>query len=172
MATTTVKKTRRADNEAFAKAKYIKGSERKLNLLAQLIRGKMVSRALVELEFSPKRKAKDVKKVLESAIANAENNHGLDVDRLFVKEATVGRTLTLKRFRARGRGKSAGIEKPFANITIIVSEKAEVEAKAKVAKKPAADKTAAKKAPAAKAEKKTETKAKPKAKAETKKTGE
>jgi large subunit ribosomal protein L22 len=114
----------RKENEAIAKARYIKGSERKLNLLAQLIRGKAAARALIELEFSRKRMSGEVKKVLESAIANAENNHNLDVDRLFVKEATVGRTMTLKRFHARGRGKSAGVEKPFANITIIVSEKA------------------------------------------------
>jgi large subunit ribosomal protein L22 len=114
----------RKANEAIAKARYIKGSERKLNLLAQLIRGKAAARALIELEFSRKRMSGEVKKVLESAIANAENNHNLDVDRLFVKEAHVGRTMTLKRFHARGRGKSAGVEKPFANITIIVSEKA------------------------------------------------
>jgi large subunit ribosomal protein L22 len=117
-------KPRRAANEAVAKARYVKGSERKLNLLAQLIRGKPAARALIELEFAQRRMAVDVKKVLESAIANAENNHNLDVDRLVVREATVGRTMTLKRFHARGRGKSAGIEKPFANITIIVAEKA------------------------------------------------
>ena len=118
----TKNKPRRAENEAFAKARYVKGSERKLNLLAQLIRGKLASVALIDLEFSRRRMAGEVKKVLESAIANAENNHNLDVDRLVVKEATVGRTMTLKRFHARGRGRSAGIEKPFANITIIVSE--------------------------------------------------
>jgi large subunit ribosomal protein L22 len=122
-------KPRRAENEAVAKARYIKGSERKLNLLAQLIRGKAAARALIDLEFSRKRMSGEVKKVLEAAIANAENNHNLDVDRLVVKEATVGRTMTLKRFHARGRGKSAGVEKPFANITIIVSEKAAAEAK-------------------------------------------
>ncbi|MBI3440306.1 MAG: 50S ribosomal protein L22 [Proteobacteria bacterium] len=116
-------KPRHAENEALAKARFIKGSERKLNLLAQLIRGKAVARALVDLEFSHKRMAGEVKKVLESAIANAENNHNLDVDRLVVREATVGRTMTLKRFHARGRGRSAGVEKPFANITIIVSER-------------------------------------------------
>ncbi len=133
-------KPRRSETEAIAKARYIKGSERKLNLLAQLIRGKAAARALIELEFSRRRMAGEVKKVLESAIANAENNHNLDVDRLVVKEATVGRTMTLKRFHARGRGKSAGVEKPFANITIIVSES--------VAAKPAAgaaDKKAVKK---------------------------
>jgi large subunit ribosomal protein L22 len=118
------KNHRRKENEAFAKARFIKGSERKLNLLAQLIRGKTVAKALVELEFSRRRMSVEVKKVLESAIANAENNHNLDVDRLYVKQATVGRTLTLKRFHARGRGKSAGVEKPFSNITILVCERA------------------------------------------------
>ena len=118
----TKNKPRRAANEAVAIARYIKGSERKLNLLAQLIRGKLASSALIDLEFSRRRMSGEVKKVLESAIANAENNHNLDVDRLVVKSATVGRTMTLKRFHARGRGRSAGIEKPFANITIIVGE--------------------------------------------------
>jgi len=136
-------KPRIAENEALAKARYIKGSERKLNLLAQLIRGKSVSKALVDLRFSNKRMAVDVKKVLESAIANAENNYNLDVDKLFVKEATVGRTMTLKRFHTRGRGRSAGIEKPFANITIIVKERgAEETVKKKPAKKESAKKTA------------------------------
>jgi len=118
----TKNKPRRAANEAIAKARYIKGSERKLNLLAQLIRGKLASVALIDLEFNQRRMSGEVKKVLESAIANAENNHNLDVDRLIVKEAYVGRTMTLKRFHARGRGRSAGIEKPFANLTIIVGE--------------------------------------------------
>lgn len=115
-------KPRYAEDEAMAKARHIKGSERKLNLVAQLIRGKSAARALVELEFARKRMAVEVKKVLEAAIANAENNHNLDVDRLVVKEATVGRTMTLKRFHARGRGRSAGIEKPYSNITIVVKE--------------------------------------------------
>jgi large subunit ribosomal protein L22 len=118
----TTNKPRRAANEAIAKARYVKGSERKLNLLAQLIRGKLASRALIDLEFNRRRMSGEVKKVLESAIANAENNHNLDVDRLIVKEAYVGRTMTLKRFHARGRGRSAGIEKPFANLTIVVGE--------------------------------------------------
>ena len=134
----TANKPRRAENEAIAKARHIKGSERKLNLLAQLIRGKAVARALIDLEFSARRVAGEVKKVLEAAIANAENNHNLDVDRLVVKEATVGRTMTLKRFRARGRGKSAGLEKPFSNITIVVSERDGTEDKkdiGKIAKK-------------------------------------
>jgi len=118
----TKNKPRHAANEAIAKARYIKGSERKLNLLAQLIRGKLASVALIDLEFSRRRMSGEVQKVLESAIANAENNHNLDVDRLVVKEAYVGRTMTLKRFHARGRGRSAGIEKPFANLTIVVAE--------------------------------------------------
>jgi len=139
-------KPRRADNEAIAKARYIKGSERKLNLLAQLIRGKAASRALIELEFAQKRMAREVKKVLESAIANAENNHNLDVDRLYVKEATVGRTMTLKRFHARGRGKSAGVEKPFANITITVKEKGAAEEKKETKKAAKAAKGGASKA--------------------------
>lgn len=145
----TANKPRRAPNEAIAKARYIKGSERKLNLVAQLIRGKAAARALIDLEFSHRRMSGEVKKVLEAAIANAENNHNLDVDRLFVKEATVGRTMTLKRFHARGRGKSAGVEKPFANITIIVSEKGQAEEKKetkKAAKKGAAKAGASKKA--------------------------
>jgi large subunit ribosomal protein L22 len=133
-------KPRRKENEAIAKARYIKGSERKLNLLAQLIRGKLASVALIDLEFAHKRMAVDVKKVLEAAIANAENNHNLDVDRLVVKEATVGRTMTLKRFHARGRGKSAGVEKPFANITIIVAEGGAEKAKKQA--KPSAEKQA------------------------------
>lgn len=127
----TANKPRTAANEAIAKARYIKGSERKLNLLAQLIRGKLASVALVDLEFARKRMSHEVKKVLESAIANAENNHGLDVDRLIVKSATVGRTMTMKRFHARGRGRSAGVEKPFANLTIIVGEGGAEKAKTK-----------------------------------------
>lgn len=137
-------KPRHAENEALAKARYIKGSERKLNLVAQMIRGKKVSRALVDLEFAHRRMAKDVKKVLESAIANAENNFNLDVDRLVVKEATVGRTMTMRRFHARGRGRSSPVEKPFANITIIVAEKAEAETKKKEKTKKVAKKTAKK----------------------------
>lgn len=125
--TNTVKKTRRQENEAIAIARNVRGSERKLNLLAQLIRGKSAAKALVDLEFSNKRMAKQVKEVLASAIANAENNHNLDVDRLYVKEAHVGRTITMKRFSARARGRSSKIEKPFSNITIIVKEREEVE---------------------------------------------
>jgi large subunit ribosomal protein L22 len=150
----TTNKPRRAENEAIAKARYIKGSERKLNLLAQLIRGKAAAAALIDLEFSRRRMAGEVKKVLESAIANAENNHNLDVDRLVVKEATVGRTMTLKRFHARGRGRSAGVEKPFANITIIVSERAEAKKEEKKAARKGSKEGSSKKASA-----KTDTKA-------------
>lgn len=121
---TNKNKPRRKENEAFAIARFIKGGERKLNLLAQLIRGKSAQKALIDLEFSHRRMSREVKKVLESAIANAENNHSLDVDRLYVSTAIVGRTMTLKRFHARGRGKSAGVEKPFSNITIFVKERA------------------------------------------------
>jgi large subunit ribosomal protein L22 len=113
------------DNEAKAVARMIRVSPQKLNLVAQLIRGKKVSTALADLEFSRKRIAKDVRKCLESAIANAENNHNLDVDDLVVKEAYVGKALVLKRFHARARGRGARIEKPFANLTIVVREVAE-----------------------------------------------
>jgi large subunit ribosomal protein L22 len=160
------KKSHRKDNEAIAKARYIKGSERKLNLIAQLIRGKSAQRALIDLEFARRRMAVDVKKVLEAAIANAENNHNLDVDRLFVKEATVGRTMTLGRFHARGRGRSASVEKPFSNITIIVEErdaaedKKAVKASKKAAKAEAGDDKPAKKSGGAKAAKKPAAKAK------------
>lgn len=131
------KAPRRQENQAIAKARYIKGSERKLNLLAQLIRGKAAARALVDLEFSHRRMSNEVKKVLEAAIANAENNHNLDVDRLFVKEATVGKTMVMKRFHARGRGRSAAVEKPFSNITIIVEERNAADELAKKGKKAA-----------------------------------
>ncbi len=116
--------------EARAYGKYIAGSAQKLNLLAQMIRGKKAGRALVDLQFSKRRVAQDVRKVLQSAISNAENNHNLDVDRLVVAEATVGKTLKLKRFHARGRGRAASVEKKFSNITITVRE-ADEAAKAK-----------------------------------------
>lgn len=159
------KKPRRADNQALAKARYIKGSERKLNLLAQLIRGKSAQRALIDLEFSHRRVSQDVRKVLEAAIANAENNHNLDVDRLFVKEATVGKTMVMKRFHARGRGRSAGIEKPFSNITIIVEERSTAEApkKGKKTAKAEGDKKETAKKAAPKAKKTTAAKAADKA---------
>ena len=113
------------DNEAKAVARMLRVSPQKLNLVAQLIRGKKVATALADLEFSRKRIARDVRKCLESAIANAENNHNLDVDDLVVKEAYVGKALVLKRFHARARGRGARIEKPFANLTIVVREVAQ-----------------------------------------------
>ena len=114
-----------ADNEAKAIGTNIRVSPRKLNLVAQSIRGKSAEVALNELTFSQKRVAGQVKKVLLSAIANAENNHDLDVDDLFIKEASVGKNMVLKRFHARARGRGARIEKPFAQVTIIVEEKRE-----------------------------------------------
>ena len=111
-----------AENEARAVTRLIRVSPQKLNLLAQLIRGKKVDRALADLTFSRKRVAKDVKKTLESAIANAENNHDLDVDALVVAEAYVGKNLVLKRVRARARGRAGRIEKPFAQITVILRQ--------------------------------------------------
>ena len=113
---------RLADNEAKAVARMLRVSPQKLNLLAQLIRGKKVDRALADLEFSRKRIAHEVKKTLQSAIANAENNHGLDVDDLVVSQAFVGKAMVMKRFSARARGRASRIEKPFANLTIIVRE--------------------------------------------------
>ena len=110
------------ENEAKAVARMLRVSPQKLNLVAQLIRGKKVSTALADLEFSRKRIARDVRKCLESAIANAENNHNLDVDDLVVKEAYVGKALVMKRFHARARGRGARIEKPFSNLTIVVRE--------------------------------------------------
>ena len=117
------------DNQAKAIGRMIRTSPRKLNLVAQSIRGKKAEAALSELTFSPKRVAKVVKKVLQSAIANAENNHDLDVDDLIVSEATVGKNLVMKRFHARARGRGAAILKPFAQITIVVEERAEEEKK-------------------------------------------
>ena len=111
-----------ADNEAKAVARNIRVSPQKLNLLAQLIRGKKAAAALADLEFSRKRIASTVKKALESAIANAENNHQLDVDDLVVAEAHVGRGLVMRRFHARARGRAGRIEKPFAHLTIVVRE--------------------------------------------------
>ncbi len=118
----TANPPRIAENEAKAVARMLRVSPQKLNLLAQLIRGKKVDRALADLQFSSKRVAHDVKKTLESAIANAENNHGLDVDDLIVAQAYVGKALVLKRFHARARGRASRVEKPFANLTIIVRE--------------------------------------------------
>ena len=118
------------DNEAKAVARMIRISPQKLNLVAQLIRGKKASSALADLEFSRKRIAKDVRKCLESAIANAENNHDLDVDELIVAEAHVGKALVLRRFSPRGRGRMGRIMKPFSNLTIVVRQ-VEAEAAAK-----------------------------------------
>ena len=108
--------------EAMAKAVNLRTSPRKLNLVAQSIRGLPVQRALNELEFSHKRIAKDVRKALYSAVSNAENNHNLDIDSLVVAEAYVGKNLVMKRFSARARGRAARIEKPFSEITIVVRE--------------------------------------------------
>ena len=110
------------DNEAKAVARMLRVSPQKLNLVAQLIRGKKVAAALADLEFSRKRIARDVRKCLESAIANAENNHELDVDELVVAEAHVGKAIVIKRFHPRGRGRMGRIFKPFANLTIVVRE--------------------------------------------------
>ncbi|MDG2268825.1 MAG: 50S ribosomal protein L22 [Alphaproteobacteria bacterium] len=114
-----------ADNEARAVIKNLRVSPQKLNLVAAQIRGKPVQRALMDLEFSRRRIAQSVKAGLESAIANAENNHQLDVDRLVVAEATVGKGLVMKRWRARARGRVARIHKPFAQITLVVREQGE-----------------------------------------------
>ncbi|HEY0523817.1 MAG TPA: 50S ribosomal protein L22 [Stellaceae bacterium] len=115
------------ETEASAILRAIKVSPRKLNLVAQSIRGKSASAALAELTFSRRRIANDVKKVLQAAIANAENNHQLDVDRLYVKEASVGRAFSMKRFHARGRGRAAQVEKYFSNLVVVVRERAEAQ---------------------------------------------
>ena len=146
------------DNEAMAMAKFLRTSPGKLNLVAAMIRGKAAGKALVDLEFSNRRIAKDVAKVLASAVANAENNHNLDVDKLIVSEAYVGMSVKMKRFSARARGRAAPIEKHFSRLTIIVREgdaiatpKQRKAAAAKAApKSEAAPKAAAKKAPATK----------------------
>ena len=148
------------DHQAMAVARNIRVSPRKLNLVAQQIRGQKVDRALNVLTFSQKRIAGVVKKALQSAIANAENNHDLDVDDLVVAEASVGKNLVMKRFHARARGNAGGIEKFFSQITIIVEEKreekkeeakpAEGKSKGKAGAKSSAKKPAAKKAPAKK----------------------
>ena len=111
-----------SENEAKAVARMLRVSPQKLNLVAQLIRGKKVSTALADLQFSRKRIAKDVRKCLESAIANAENNHQLDVDDLIVADAHVGKSLVIKRFVPRGRGRAAGIMKRFSHLTIVVRQ--------------------------------------------------
>ena len=114
-----------ADNEAKAYVKMLRVSPQKLNLVAGLIKGKDASKALADLSFSRRRIAGDVKKVLQSAIANAENNHQLDVDRLYVAEAFVGKSLVMKRFRARARGRMGRIQKPWSNLTVVVREREE-----------------------------------------------
>jgi large subunit ribosomal protein L22 len=156
-----------AGHQAMAVARNIRVSPRKLNLVAQQIRGKKVDNALNVLTFSEKRIAGVVKKALQSAIANAENNHDLDVDDLVVKEASVGKNLVMKRFHARARGNAGGIEKFFSQITIVVEENREEKKeeakpapKAKPAKGKAGAKTSAKKPAAQKAQTKTKTKAK------------
>jgi len=116
------------ETEAQACLRGLRTSPRKLNLVARTIRGKPAAAALAELTFSHRRIARDVKKVLEAAIANAENNHQLDVDRLYVKEATVGRAFVLKRFHTRGRGRSARVEKYFAHLTVVVRESVQEDA--------------------------------------------
>jgi len=118
------------DNEAKAVSRMIRISPQKLNLVAQLIRGKKVASALADLQFSRKRIAVDVRKCLESAIANAENNHDLDVDELIVAEAHVGKALVIKRFNPRGRGRMGKILKPFSHLTIVVRQVEAAAAKA------------------------------------------
>ena len=118
------------DSQARAVGVNMRVSPRKLNLVAQSIRGQSAEKALATLTFSPKRIALEVKKVLQSAIANAENNHDLDVDDLVVSQAWVGRNMVMKRFHARARGRGARVEKPFAQVTIVVEEKAEEKAEA------------------------------------------
>ncbi len=114
-----------SDTEAMAYAKQLRTSPQKLNLVAESIRGKDCEKALAELSFSKRRIAGEVKKVLESAIANAENNHQLDVDRLYVSECTVGKSLVMKRWRARARGRVGRIVKPFSNLRLVVREREE-----------------------------------------------
>ncbi len=116
---------RLSESEAIAVTRNLRISPQKLNLVAESIRGKSAEAALSELAFSKRRIAADVKKTLQSAIANAENNHQLDVDRLFVAEATVGKAIVMKRFRPRARGRAGRIMKPFSNLTVVVREREE-----------------------------------------------
>ena len=116
---------RLADNEAMAMVRNLRISPQKLNLVAGLIRGKSAQTALAELQFSKRRIAQDVRKVLESAIANAENNHQLDVDRLVVAEASVGMSMVMRRFRPRARGRVGRIQKPFSRLRVVVREREE-----------------------------------------------
>jgi large subunit ribosomal protein L22 len=144
-----------ADNEAKAVGRMIRTSQYKLNLVAGLIRGKRVERAMADLTFSRKRIAGEVLKILKSAVANAENNHNLDVDDLVVTQAWTGKDLVLKRFHARGRGRGARVMKPFSELTIVVREQPEEKkekkskAKGKGAKRKAPAKPAAAKKEAA-----------------------
>ena len=114
-----------AENEAYAVLRNLRVSPQKLNLVATMIRGMDAERALAALTFSRRRISDDVKKAVQSAIANAENNHQLDVDRLFIKEASVGKAITMRRFRPRARGRTGRIRKPFSHLTVIVSERQE-----------------------------------------------
>ena len=139
-----------ADNEAQAIGRMIRSSQYKLNLVAGLIRGKRVEQALADLTFSNKRIAVEVLKVLKSAVANAENNHNLDVDDLVVAQAWTGKDMVLKRFHARGRGRGASVLKPFSELTIVVREQAKEEKKAKAKGKGGKGKPAGKPAAAKK----------------------
>ena len=130
------------DKSAIAMAQVLRSSTRKLNLVAQMIRGRTAADALVTLAYCPRRIAGDVKKCLQSAIANAENNHALDIDRLVVTEATVGKAFVMKRFAARARGRGSRIEKPFSKLRIVVTEQAPVEKVKKAPSKKPAAKTA------------------------------
>ena len=121
-----VSKRRLADNEAMACAKHLRTSPQKLNLVAESIRGKDCEAALAELQFSRRRIAGEVRKLLESAIANAENNHQLNIDQLYVVEATVGKDILMKRWRARARGRVGRIVKPFSNMRLVVREREEI----------------------------------------------
>ena len=116
-----------ADNEAMAYARYLRTSPRKLNLVAASIRGMACEKALSELQFSHRRIAGEVRKLLQSAIANAENNHELDVDQLYVAEATVGKSVVMKRWRPRARGRVGRIKKPISNLRLILREREEID---------------------------------------------
>src|SRR5262245_38351824 len=124
-----------ADNEAKAVTKNLRISPQKLNLVAQMIRGKKVDTALADLEFSRKRIAQDVRKCVMSAVANAENNHGLDVNDLVVTQAHVGKNFAMRRFHARGRGRMSPVEKPFSQLTVVVKEVAQEEETPKAPRK-------------------------------------
>ena len=147
----TKAKRRLPDDAAIAKASSLRTSARKLNLVAASIRGKSAAAALTQLTFEKRRIAQEVKKVLQSAVANAENNHSLDVDKLYVAEAWVGRSFVMKRFDPRGRGRSSGIDKPFSNLTIIVRERQNKEEDTKKVTTSTAAAPKAKTAPKAKA---------------------